>query len=260
MGYALITGASAGLGVDFARLFAQDKHDLILVARRRDRMEALAQELKQKHPGLKVEVIDADLGLIGAGQTLYDTVKKRGLEVEFLVNNAGFGTNGALAKLPLAKELQMLDLNIRTLVELTHLFLPDMLTRKNGYILNVGSTAAFQPGPFMTNYYASKAFVTSFSEGLHEEIKGSGVSCTVLAPGATATEFAQTADMTFSKLFRFGGVANSESVARCGYRAMKKRKALAIAGLKNNIQVFLLRITPRSLARKIAGFLNGTVR
>lgn len=256
MGMALITGASAGLGIDFARLFARDGHSLILVARRKEPMEALAKELIALHPSIKVEVIAMDLGVPGAGQELFDQVQKRGHFVEFLVNNAGFGSNGRFAKLSLAKELQMIDLNMRTLVEATHLFLQPMLQKKSGYILNVGSTAGFQPGPYMATYYASKAFVNHFSEALAEELKGTGVSCTVLAPGATATDFAKAASVEDKKLFKSQVLATSETVAQDGYFAMLKRQPLLVSGLRNKLVPQMLRIAPRFLVRKIASTLN----
>lgn len=257
MGTALITGASAGLGTEFAELFANDGHSLILVARRRDLLQDLAARLKQSNSNLRIDVIAMDLGVPGAGAQLFQKISALGLNVDFLVNNAGFGTNGEFDQLPLGKELQMMDLNMRTLVELTHLFLPAMKARRSGYILNVSSTAAFQPGPYMTTYYATKAFVTFFSEGLHEELLGSGISCTALCPGATATEFAKVSKIESSRLFKLHA-ANSKSVARTGYRAMLKRKPVAVSGLVNKILVQTLRICPRFVARKLAGFLNRT--
>jgi short-subunit dehydrogenase len=258
MGYALITGASAGLGVDFAKLFANDGHSLILVARRLERMEELAKEITAQHPSIKVEIIDMDLAVAGAGQTLFDEVQRRGHFVEFLVNNAGFGSNGSFAKLPLSKELQMIDLNIRTLVEATHLFLQPMLQKRSGFVLNIGSTAGFQPGPFMATYYASKAFVNSFSEALSEELRGTGVSCTILAPGATATEFAKSASVEDKKLFKAQAPASSASVARTGYEAMMNRRTLSIAGFTNKLLPQALRFSPRFLVRRITATLNNT--
>lgn len=253
---ALITGASSGLGLEIAKLFARDGHSLILVARRRDRLEEVAAEFKKQYPAIQVHVVDADLSLPGAGAGLYQKVKALGLNVDFLVNNAGIGLNGAFRELSAEKELQMFDLNARTLLELTHLFLPQMLERKGGRILNVGSTAGFQPGPYMATYYASKAFVNSLSEALHEELKGTGVTCTVLAPGATATEFAKTAGMEKSALFSSSPVASSADVALYGYRAMKAGKAIAVPGFRNRFLVQSLRVSPRFLVRKIAGALN----
>ena len=248
MATALITGASSGLGVHFARLFARDGHSLVLVARRKELLDDLAKELK-----VPCEVIAMDLGVPGAGQRLFEQVP----QVDFLVNNAGFGSQGRFSQLPLARELQMLDLNIRTLVELTHLYLPGMLARRSGKILQVGSTAGFQPGPYMSTYYASKAFVNSFSEALNEELKGSGVSCTVLCPGATATEFAKAAGTEQSKLFRFEFLlASAPRVAQIGYEAMLRGQGMVVAGITNKLMVQMLRLSPRWLARKLAAQVN----
>lgn len=212
----LITGASSDIGLEMARLFAKEsvnssanrhvpnaaseRMTIILAARRMDRLNAVAAELLTLNPTLQVVPIEIDLGLPGAGQELYEKTQRLGLQVNILVNNAGLGLSGEFSKLPLAKALQMMDLNMRSLVELTHLFLPTMIQRKFGHILNIGSTAGFQPGPYMSVYYASKAFVNSFSEALHVELKGTGVTCTVLAPGATATEFAQAAGSSIATI------------------------------------------------------------
>lgn len=256
MGYALITGASAGIGADFARLFAKDSHSLVLVARRRDRLESLAAELKAQNSAIDVVVIDMDLSSKGAATQLFQDLQKRNIFINFLVNNAGFGSNGAFSKLPLNKELEMIDLNVRVLTELTHLFLQPMIQKKSGHILNVGSTAGFQPGPYMATYYASKAYVNSFSEALSEELKGTGVSCSVLAPGATATEFFDTAKMKSAIMVKNMVLASSTQVAKLGYEGMKNKKALIIAGCLNSILVFSVRFSPRWLVRKIAATIN----
>lgn len=254
MGLALITGASAGLGTEFAKLFVQEGHDVILVARRRDKLEEVARALGFVNSRVKAHVIELDLGKPGAGTALFERVQNIGA-VDFLVNNAGFGNSGPFAGNALARELELLDLNVRTLVELTHLVLPGMLARKCGKILNVGSTAGFQAGPFMANYYASKAYVNSFSEALAVELRGSGVTCTVLAPGATRTEFFGTAGIENSKLASTGA-ATAASVARVGFEAMKKGRAMKVAGLKNFILVQAVRLTPRGIAARVAAFLN----
>lgn len=253
MGWALITGASSGLGAEFAKLFAAEGHSLILVARRKSALEEQAAAIRAQH-SVKVEIVDMDLGVPGAGSVLFE--KLREFDVEFLVNNAGFGNSGEFRNLPLENELKMIDLNIRTLVELTRLFLPQMLEKGRGRILNVGSTAGFQPGPYMTTYYASKAFVNSFSEALHEELKGTGVTCTVLAPGATKTEFAGAAGLDNSRLFNTPLIANSAAVAKAGYKGMMKGKALVVPGIMNRAMVQSLRVSPRFLARKLAGYVN----
>jgi short-subunit dehydrogenase len=254
MGLALITGASAGLGAELAKLFADDGHDLILVARRRDKLEEVSRALKGIHGGLKVHVIEKDLGKPGAGSELFARVSEIG-QIDFLVNNAGFGNSGPFGEIPLSRELELIDLNIRCLAELTCLFAPMMRKRGSGRILQVGSTAGFQPGPFMANYYASKAYVNHFSEALQEELRGSGVTCTVLTPGATRTEFASAANLTESRLFK-AGAASAPGVARAGYRGMMRGCTIVTPGFLNKLMVQLLRITPRAIARKLAGFLN----
>lgn len=260
MGLALITGASSGLGLDFADLFAKDGHSLILVARRKDRLEQVATRLRSTYPKIQVDIVNMDLGSPGAGRALFDKVKSKTISVDYLVNNAGFGNSGSFKDQPLNKELQMIDLNVRAVVELAHLFLPDMLKKKSGRILNVGSTAGFQPGPYMSTYYATKAFVNSFSEGLHEELRGTGVTCTVLAPGATATEFASAANMNESRLFKSGSVASSKQVARFGYNSMLAGRTIVVPGLLNNLMIQMLRLSPRFMVRKVASFVNRSVQ
>src|SRR3954463_5624126 len=235
MGTALITGASSGLGAEYAKLFSADKHDLLLVARRRDRLEALASELRGAH-SVRVLVAAADLASADGPRRVIEEASRAGLQIDFLVNNAGSGASGAFAELEVGRELEMIQLNIVALVTLTRALLPAMIARRSGRILNVGSTAGFPPGPFMAVYYASKAFVNSFSEGLSYELRGTGVTATVSCPGATATEFAGVAGNSRSLLFRLGA-ANAATVARQGYAAMMKGKAMVIHGFKNKLTV-----------------------
>ncbi len=249
----LITGASAGLGAEFAREHAARGDDLILVARRADRLDALAAELAGKH-GIRAEVIVADLTAADAADALMDEIAKRGLTVGVLINNAGFGARGDFAALDIAMQLGMIDLNCRTLVALCHAALPGMIERKSGGILNIASTAAFQPGPWMAVYYASKAFVLSFSEALHEEVKDKGVRVATLCPGATRTEFGEVADMTSSTLFKFAGEPGQ--VVRDGMRALDGNHAVKVSGLANAMLAGSIRFTPRFLARRIAGSLQ----
>jgi len=256
MGVALITGASAGLGAEFAKLFTDDGHTVILVARRLDRLRDISSALRMINAKTRVEVIEQDLSVPGAGKALAAKVGALGLPpVDFLVNNAGFGNSGKFSENDLSEELELVDLNIRCLVELTRLALPSMISRKFGRILMVGSTAGFQPGPFMANYYASKAYVNSFSEALSEELLGTGVTCTLLAPGPTSTEFAAAAGLEKSRLFT-AGAATSVSVARAGYAGMMRGRVVVIPGLLNWLMVQSVRLSPRFLVRKIAGFLN----
>ncbi len=254
MGTALITGASAGLGAEYAKLFAQDKHDVILAARRRDRLEAVAREVQSAH-GVRAHVVPADLGTREGTTRVVEAVRGLGLEVDFLVNNAGFGSSGPFVELDLARELEMIQVNVAALVTLARSFLPGMVARQSGRVLNIGSTAGFQPGPFMAVYYASKAFVNSFTEALSYELRGTGVTATVSCPGATATEFAGVAGSSKSLLFRLGA-ASAATVARQGYRAMMKGRPMVIHGLKNKLTMQSLRVSPRALVRAVAAAVN----
>jgi short-subunit dehydrogenase len=251
---ALITGASAGLGREYARLFAKDGHDLVLVARRRERLDELARELAAAH-GATCMVIPADLATPGAGQRIADQVQAAGRTIDFLVNNAGFGRRGPFAQSDVRPQLEMIDVNVRALVELTHLFLPGMLQRRQGRILNIASMAGFVPGPFMATYYASKAFVLSFTEALAGELRGTGVTATASCPGPTSTEFGEVAGSSKSNLFK-RHLADAASVARHGYRAMLAGKVVAIPGLQNKLSVQSVRIAPRAAVRAISAKLN----
>ena len=251
---ALITGASAGLGLEFAKLFAKDGHDVALVARRRDRLEEIAGALARDF-GIMASVFPADLTDPAAPKQIYDQVTAAGLAIEFLVNNAGFGKHGPFVTSDIQRELEMIEVNVKALVHLTRLFLPAMVERKSGRVLNIGSTAGFVPGPFMATYYASKAFVASFTEALAYELRGSGVTATISTPGATATEFAAVAGTDKSALFQ-SGVADAATVALHAYRAMLAGKVMAIPGVKNKLTLQALRVSPRSMMRTIAARLN----
>lgn len=252
---ALITGASAGLGTEFARLFARDGHDVVLVARSRDKLEALAAELRAAH-GVVAHVVAADLGRPDGAETVARGTAS--LSVDFLVNNAGFGSNGAFVDLELARELEMVQVNCASLIALTHHFGGSMKSRKFGRILNIASTAGFQPGPFMATYYASKSFVISFSEAVAYELRDSGVTVTCHCPGATATEFAKVAGNDKSALFQRKGVATAVDVAKHAYQAMHAGQTLSVHGAMNKFGVQSLRFAPRSVVRGIAAKLNRT--
>jgi short-subunit dehydrogenase len=251
---ALVTGASAGLGAELVGLFAADGHDVVLVARRRAKLDAMAGEVEKKH-GVRAHVVAEDLTDASAPERIARAVAERGLEIEFLVNNAGFGTTGAFAELDPARELGMLQVNVMALAHLTRLFLPAMLARKSGRILNMGSTAGFLPGPFMAAYYASKAFVNSFTQALWFELKGTGVTATVSCPGPTATEFSTVAGNDKSRLFD-GGAMSAHEVALHAYRAMIRGRPVAIPGLRNKMSIQSLRFAPRAAARSVAAALN----
>lgn len=253
---ALVTGASMGIGKELAGLFAADGHDLVLVARTEDKLRALASELEVAH-GVTAHVIPADLADPGAPATIFASLEEKGLELDYLVNNAGFGATGPFAELALQPQLDMLQVNIDAVVALTHFALEGMLRRGKGKILNIASSAGFQAGPLMSVYYASKSFVILFSEGVAEEVRGSGVTVTAHCPGATATNFADTAGNAKSLLFKLGA-APAPKVARHAYRAMMAGKVVAIEGLINKIAAFSNRFSPRALVRKITRWLNQT--
>lgn len=248
-GTALVTGASAGLGTGFARKLAAQGHDLILTARRTDRLEALATELRAAH-GVTITVIAADLGAQDGAAGLVAEIGKRGLAVNTLINNAGFGAGGPVAEVDHDKLLGMIDVNCRALVELCHAVLPGMIQMRSGGILNVASTAAFQPGPFMAVYYASKAFVLSFSEALHEEVRGHGVHVAALCPGPTRTEFFDVAGASDDSMLR-RLAADPDKVVADGLAALAANRAVKVSGLSNAAMAASVRFTPRWLIRRL---------
>ncbi|NMO21136.1 SDR family oxidoreductase [Pyxidicoccus fallax] len=252
---ALITGASAGLGEQFAQCFARDGHDVILVARGAGKLEALAARLEKDH-GVTAHVLPADLGQPDAPQRLFDAVRERGLAVDFLVNNAGFGSTGAFLDQDLAREAEMVEVNCTALLKLAHLFARPMRERGFGRILNIASTAGFQPGPYMATYFATKAFVVSFSEALAHELKGTGVTVTCHCPGATHTEFAQRAGNAKTRLFQRPGVAKAPDVAADAYAAMMRGRVLAVHGVLNWLGAVMVRFSPRFAVRSLAASLN----
>jgi short-subunit dehydrogenase len=246
---ALVTGASPGIGLEFCRALAENGFDLVLVARNEAKLAQIAQELIAQH-AIDAKVLATDLAEAGAPQRIYDKLRSDGTRVDALVNNAGFGAHGAFASRPLQRQLEMIAVNITALTALTRLFLPDMPERRQGRILNVASTAGFQPGPNMAVYYASKSYVLLFSEALAEELAGSGVSLTCLCPGPTKTRFAATAEMEKSLLFRLLP-SEARTVARQGIAAMLSGKRLVIQGVLNKILAFSGRTTPRAIMPKI---------
>jgi short-subunit dehydrogenase len=242
---ALITGASSGIGLALAKIFSQNKIDLILVARESDR-------LRQAAAALSARVIARDLADPQSPQAIYDELAST--PIDYLVNNAGFGLGGPFASTDRRTELDMIQVNVTSLVDLTKLFLPAMLARKSGRIMNVASTAAFQPGPLMAIYYASKAFVLSFTEAIAEELTGSGVTVTALCPGPTASDFQRRAAIEHIKLVKNKslGMMSSEEVAGIGYRGMMSGKVIVIPGIMNKLGVQSLRLGPRVIVRKAA--------
>jgi uncharacterized protein len=254
---ALVTGASGGIGAELARLFARDGWDVVLVARSREGLEKVGRQLADTH-GVRYHAISADLTDPAAPQTIYDAVHALGIEVDALVNNAGFGLMGPFVDTgrepptDLGRELEMLQVNVVALTHLSKLFLPAMVRRGRGYVMNVASTAAFQPGPLMAVYYASKAYVLSFSEALSVELAGTGVSATALCPGATRTEFQSTANMEDSRLFRAGHVMTAAQVAEAGYNAMLAGRSSVVTGAVNRVMAAGTRFIPRRMAARLA--------
>jgi uncharacterized protein len=253
--WTLITGASSGIGAELARVFAGRGYPLVLTARRHERLEALGAELGRTH-GVPVEVMAIDLEDREAPRDLHEMLRERGIAVHTLVNNAGFGLRGYFASLPHEKQLAMIDLNVTALTSLCRLMLPGMIERKRGGILNVASVAAFQAGPYMAVYYATKAFVLSLSEGLHDEAKPHGVTVTALCPGPTESEFSQTAGLKDSRLFS-SGVMSSTEVARAGVEGYEAGRAIVIPGARNRVGAIGAKFSPRFLSRRIAGLLQG---
>src|SRR5438045_741754 len=225
-GRALVTGASVGIGRDLAIVLAENKHDLVITARNQQQLEALAGELRQKFD-VKVDVLPQDLAKPQAAREVFDELEGRKIAIDLLINNAGFGGHGRFDREDRDEILGMLQVNIVALTELTRLFLPAMVDRKRGRVMNVASTAAFLPGPLMAVYYASKAYVLSFSEAVAAELKRTGVTVTALCPGPTITEFQKRAGIAESGLFQSGLTMDSMTVARIGYRAMMRGKRVA---------------------------------
>jgi len=252
---ALITGASGGIGEHLARVFAAHKHDLVLVARSADRLDALSTELSRAF-AINSRVLTADLTDPAAPPQIFETLRGQGITIDALVNNAGFGACGPYAQIDYQTEARMLQLNVAALMHLTRLFLPGMIERRSGKIMNVASTAAFLPGPLMAVYYASKAFVLSFTEALAEETHGTGVIVSALCPGPTQTNFATTAGNADSVLFRSAKPMSPFAVARVGYEGMMKGKRVVVPGWTNQVSVFSTRLAPRTMLAKIARKLN----
>lgn len=244
---ALITGASSGIGLDLAKIHAQKGDNLVLIARREDKLLELKTEL-EKSNNTQVFTITKDLSNFNAAQEVYDILKEKDIRIEYLINNAGFGGYGFFHETGWEKEGKMIDLNIRSLTHFTKLFAKDMVAQGSGKIMNVASTASFLPGPLMAVYYATKHYVLNFSESIANELKGTGVTVTALCPGPTTSGFQDAADLNDSQLFKRTIVASSEKVARYGYKSMMNGKTVAIEGISNKIFSFLSRITPRKIA------------
>ncbi len=247
---ALITGASGGIGLELSRLFARDGYNLILVARSAEKLQTLARELEQAH-GITVTVLPADLSQPGAAQEIYNQVRAKGIRVNALVNNAGFGILDTLATARLEDSLEMIQLNVTSLTVLTQLFLPDMIKQRSGQIMNVGSTGSFSPVPAMAVYAAAKAYVLSFSEAIAEELRGTGVTVTALCPGVTITGFQSRSGVGGSRMVAMGSMT-AEQVAITGYRALKRGQPVIVPGFLNSLMIFFTHLMPGSLTARIS--------
>jgi short-subunit dehydrogenase len=251
--WALITGASAGIGLELAKVFAANHFNLILLARNEARLKQVAEELRAKH-GIETKILVKDLSLPNAPQEIFDALRDTPISV--LVNNAGFGWRGAFAEGDLQRQtLDMMHVNMDSLVALTRLFVPSMLAHKHGRILNVASTAAFQPGPFSNIYFATKAFVFSFSTALSEELAGTGVTVTALCPGSTRTEFFERADMKNGR--RDIVMMDADDVAEIGYRGLMRGKRVVVPGALNKFTSTLAKFMPSRFTARIVRRING---
>ena len=248
---ALVTGASSGIGAEFARYHASRGGNLIVTARRSEQLDALKTELETAH-GITVHVVALDLAAPGGAQQLYDAARATGEDIAILINNAGFGGHGAFVDRDLEADLAMIDLNVKALVGLTHLFARDMVARGSGRILNVSSTASYMPGPLQATYFATKAFVSSFSQALDQELRPKGVTVTALEPGYVETEFAARADLDGTDLVKGGG-ATPASVARFGYQAMRRGELRAVNdGKLRFLTSWVIPLLPRRWVLRLA--------
>lgn len=250
---ALITGASSGIGLEIARVLAADGINIILTARRKDRLIALKNELLEKYK-IKIDIFTADLSHSGSAEKLFNQIQKSNIKVDMLVNNAGFGIYGDFSGMDMSRIYQMLQLNIISLTELTHFFLPGMIERKDGYIMQISSIGAFQPAPYFAVYAATKAYVLSFGEALDHELKNSGISVTTIYPGATSTEFAEIANHKQPKLAAMTSMSPKE-VAEKSVQAMMKRKRGLTTGFINQVNAGMVKMLPRKISTSLAGSL-----
>lgn len=247
---ALITGASSGIGYELTKLLARDRYNLVLVARSADKLQQMASTFTDQF-GITVKPIVKDLSNPNSPNEIFNELQQEGITIDVLVNNAGFATYGLFVQTDLETERAMMQVNIVALTHLTKLFLPQMVEKKQGKILNIASTAAFQPGPLMAVYYASKAFVLSFSEALANEVKESGITVTALCPGATESGFQKRANMQESKLVKGRQIMDATTVAKIGYQGMIQGKSVVIPGIKNKLLAVSVRFLPRTIVTQV---------
>jgi hypothetical protein len=256
---ALITGASSGIGREFAKLFAKDGYDLVIVARGREALEKVREQI-QEHHKVQVKIFDRDLSQTHNISEIYGKLLEEKIEIDVLVNNAGFGDFGKFHERDWDRQLGMVQVNVIAVMQLTRLLLPHMVKRGNGKILNVASNAAFQPGPLMAVYYATKAFVLSFSEAISNELEGTGVTVTTLCPGPTATHFQTIAGVHNTRLFRTRVLPHPKEVALFGYKAMQNKRRVVVHGWYNKFIVFIERFSPRWLTLRLTRYVQENVK
>lgn len=254
---ALITGASGGIGYALAKIFAKNGHELVLVARNADKLKEVSEELHSAYK-IPVHIVPINLALPDSAEELFRHLERNNMRVDYLVNNAGFGIHGKFSETEIQNQLDLLQVNIVTLTHLTRLILPGMMERKFGGIMNIASTAAFQPGPLMATYYASKSYVLFLSEALSSETRGSGVWVTAFCPGPTATGFQNRAKVEKTKLMsKTGMTMDVTTVAKAGYSGFMKKKVVIVPGVANRVFAQSVRFSPRKLTREIVKFLHG---
>ncbi|MFK4302493.1 MULTISPECIES: SDR family oxidoreductase [unclassified Paenibacillus] len=249
----LITGVSGGIGKELADRFAKDGYDLVLVARSESKLVELGKEYKKKYD-TRATVIAKDVASHGVPEEIFAELKEKGIVVDYLVNNAGFGLFGTFLETKLEEETNMIDVNIKALTIMTKLFVPDMVKRGEGGVMNVASLVAFFPGPMMSVYYATKAYVLSFTEALENELNGTGVTVTALCPGLTSTGFVDRSGMGASKLFQNGAIMEAGQVAEEGYRGFLRGKTFIMPGARNRLMKFIPRLLPRKLVTRMVRF------
>ncbi|NLK85973.1 MAG: SDR family oxidoreductase [Clostridiaceae bacterium] len=242
----LITGASSGIGLALAKMFARDGYDLVMVSQNEENLKKAEAEIKSVSKKITIYSIPMDLSLEGSAEELYKAVSDKSIRIDILVNNAGIQVYGNFHQVPLKDIERLMYLNMNTLVKLTGLFLADMTARGSGRILNLASTASFQPCPLNAVYCASKAFVLYFSEGIAEELAGTGITVTALCPGATSTNFAKRGNIEDTRYFK-GRISSSDEVAAIGYKALMKGKRIVVVGAKNKLLAFSVRLVPRRM-------------
>lgn len=246
---ALVTGASSGIGKELAKIHAEKGGDLVIVARRESNLKALKKDLESKH-AVKITTIMKDLSVIGAAREIYDEIKQKGIQVDYLINNAGFGLRGKFHELSWERQLQMINLNMTAVTELMYLFIPEMVARNEGKILNNSSTASYMPGPLQAVYFATKSYVTFLGNAIAEELHDTNITVTTLMPGATETEFAKTADMDKTEMFK--KTFSPRSVAEDGYNAMIEGKLDVVSGMTfpQKMMLSMVPFTPKKLMLK----------